>query len=917
MMWSCRVISESARGRGRPPTPDSSPQPLAGATLHRTYFNEGIDMPRSLKMKLTSIAILALVSLGVIWFSPLNSSNAHPAHSLSENGNLPYHAWADGPYAVQGNTILGADGKPYIFHGIGRDGLEYSCTGDGYFDTQHLAYMGPGTTTASGTYWYGNTVRLPLTEGYWFNGKPSQQCTGAQYQSLVKSTVDTLTSMKLNVIIDLQWSDAGGQATGGGASWQMPDNDSVKFWKQVATTYAGYSNVLFELFNEPHPSSWSCWVRSCTISNDTSWVSDCSCTQKFTYQSPGMQGLVNAVRSTGATNLVLVAGMDWGFDLSQIPTYSITGSNIVYDTHPYPYTEKMPNSWDAAFGKMSATYPIISAENGEYDCGTSYMSQLLSYFDAHSISWMGWAWVSVGSVCGYPQLITDYSGTPAPNMGVLIYQHLLGYAGITPPTPAPSPSPSPSSSAGPVSSVWYFAEGKVGTGFTEWLTIENPNPAVSCPVNLRYLLTSGSRSRSITIPPASRYTVSVNNDLGTPASSSSYQTVSTIVTVPSGTSCKGVVAERPMYFTNFANISSGSDVLGATKTGKSFYFADMSTVSGYYSFITILNPPGGSAAHITATYYAAGHQVGNPQTLTVQPGIRGTIIPTRLNEHAAAVITSDQPVVVERPTYFGNINEGNAGTVSGAASVVGAQNPTAKWLFAEGYTGSGAQENLVFANFGSTDSTASLVLKYDNGHSQTIPVTVPHLAQTIINVNSYYSNPLTSGCDTNPCQLSPNVSAEISASSNIVVEREMFFHYNHNANGRTLSAIGGTDVTGQPGPATATAYSFAEGYTAPGFDEWLTLQNPTANTENISVNLVNGNGLTYSQTYPVGGNSRFTIDITALVLQHLIQSGNSFSNYEVSMTVQSTSGPFVAERPMYWNASGTQGGSDVIGYSGG
>jgi len=25
----------------------------------------------------------------------------------------------------------------------------------------------------------------------------------------------------------------------------------------------------------------------------------------------------------------------------------------------------------------------------------------------------------------------------------------------------------------------------------------------------------------------------------------------------------------------------------------------------------------------------------------------------------------------------------------------------------------------------------------------------------------------------------------------------------------------------------------------------------------------------------------------------------------------------VVERPMYWNASGTQGGSDVIGYSGG
>jgi len=34
--------------------------------------------------------------------------------------------------------------------------------------------------------------------------------------------------------------------------------------------------------------------------------------------------------------------------------------------------------------------------------------------------------------------------------------------------------------------------------------------------------------------------------------------------------------------------------------------------------------------------------------------------------------------------------------------------------------------------------------------------------------------------------------------------------------------------------------------------------------------------------------------------------------------VQSTSGVFVAERPMYWStgSSGTQGGSDVLGYMG-
>jgi hypothetical protein len=54
----------------------------------------------------------------------------------------------------------------------------------------------------------------------------------------------------------------------------------------------------------------------------------------------------------------------------------------------------------------------------------------------------------------------------------------------------------------------------------------------------------------------------------------------------------------------------------------------------------------------------------------------------------------------------------------------------------------------------------------------------------------------------------------------------------------------------------------------------------------------------------------------ATVIQHLYHNGDGYPGYEVSLAVQSSSGPFVAERPMYWNASGTQGGDDVIGYIG-
>jgi endoglucanase len=111
--------------------------------------------------------------------------------------------------------------------------------------------MGPPITNGvtGGTYWYGNTVRLPLTETFWLNGYSTQHCTASQYQGLVKSTIDALTALKLNVIISLHWTDAGGQYGGRGAAFEMPDNDSVLFWTQVAKIYSGYSNVLFEVYN--------------------------------------------------------------------------------------------------------------------------------------------------------------------------------------------------------------------------------------------------------------------------------------------------------------------------------------------------------------------------------------------------------------------------------------------------------------------------------------------------------------------------------------------------------------------------------------------------------------------------------------------------------------------------------------------
>ncbi len=378
-----------------------------------------------------------------------------------------------------------------------------------------------------------------------------------------------------------------------------------------------------------------------------------------------------------------------------------------------------------------------------------------------------------------------------------------------------------------------------------------------------------------------------------------------------------------MYFT-FHGVTSGSDILGTTTLAQTFYLADVPTQNGNTSFmksyITVLNPSTTTNAQVQLQYIVAGN-VENTQTLYVAPGASGTIYPGTLPyAHVGAIISTNTPVSVERSTYVSNMQEGNAGVVSSAASVVPAQTLSNHWLFAEGFTGGQYQENLVLSNLSNADTNATVTLEYQNGHHQVVTVPVPANSQVIENVNTLNNAP-SGACDVTPCVTTPEVSTDITATaSSLVVERQMFFRYTHTLPNSTINVttIGGSDVTG--GLATATSVArFAEGYTNAGYNEWITLQNPTSATETLALTVVNEYGRNYTQDIIVTPKTRQTVDITDLVRHNLVHIGDDFRAYQVSSSVQVTTpgDMFVAERPMYFNTKqGNQGGTDVLGFMG-
>jgi hypothetical protein len=286
-----------------------------------------------------------------------------------------------------------------VFHGVARPSLEWNPSGE------ELSPEDYGRMAS----WGADVVRIALNQGFWL---PGSSVHAAGYAGTIERNVRWAEQAGLDVILDLHWSDRGDPRRTP-AQERMADARSVEMWKQVATRYRDDGRVLFELYNEPRDIGWDVWQNGGPTPDG--------------YVAAGMQQLVDAVRSTGAQNLVLVGGLDWAFDLSGVPTHRIRGENVVYVTHPYDKPNKRPGNWDAAFGFLAASAPVVATEFGDTTCsGTAYYSSLIAYAEAKGIGWTGWAWYPGG--CNFPSLIADWSGTPTPS-GQVVKAALLRYAG--------------------------------------------------------------------------------------------------------------------------------------------------------------------------------------------------------------------------------------------------------------------------------------------------------------------------------------------------------------------------------------------------------------------------------------------------------------------------------------------------------
>ena len=374
--------------------------------------------------------------------------------------------------SISGNHFVNGSGQTVRLLGVDHASAEYACVdGFGYNDGHQDA-----ADAAAVASWHANAVRIPLNEDCWLgiNGQPNnsqdpgEALTASGYQQAVEAYVNALYAQGIYAILDLHWTAPGTQVAE--EQQPMPDNDhSPAFWQSVASTFKANPAVAFDVFNEPYDPtdpksgsdqdpqdqvSWNCWDTGTengpgggapcdTSAYDTNGV------KTTPYRVAGMQTLVTTLRATGATQPVLVGGLDYANDLTQWATHAPDDPLNQEAASFHNYQGKACDNatcWDSTIASVAANVPIVTGEFDEDNfqnasCNNKTPSTFdtddMNWADQHGVSYLAWGWevLSADEIkaqgCSAFYLTSDPGGTPAAPNGAALHDHLAALAGAS------------------------------------------------------------------------------------------------------------------------------------------------------------------------------------------------------------------------------------------------------------------------------------------------------------------------------------------------------------------------------------------------------------------------------------------------------------------------------------------------------
>ena len=326
---------------------------------------------------------------------------------------------------VVGNRLRDAAGNEVWLQGVNAGGMESVPNTDQIVKSVVVAI----------DEWKSNCVRLPVNESFWFGTSAYQSDGGVAYRAAVDKIVMLAANRSAYIVLDLH-------------RFRAPKAEHVAFWKDAGKRYANHPAVLFDLFNEPHGIGWEVWRNGGSVGeagkiDESAFLSEEEKRKNQGFESVGMQALVNAVRSTGAKNVVIAGGLQWANDLTGIESGAIEkgeaksyrlddpdGNGVMYSWHTYHWHR----GW-ARILPVAAKHPVFLGEVGaapreemtfiplgQKEDPYTFVPDMLGFIQKYRINWTGWCFHPKAGPC----MLKNWDYEPTPYWGEFALRALKG-----------------------------------------------------------------------------------------------------------------------------------------------------------------------------------------------------------------------------------------------------------------------------------------------------------------------------------------------------------------------------------------------------------------------------------------------------------------------------------------------------------
>lgn len=253
---------------------------------------------------------------------------------------------------VKGTRLVNEKGKTVQLRGVSTHGLSWYPE---YVNQKAFSYMKKN--------WNINAVRLAM-----YTGEYNGYCTGdsANRKALEKRIdqgVKYAAKAGLYVIIDWHILSDGNPRT--------YEKEAVAFFKKMASKYKNYTNVIYEICNEPN--------------GGTSWE------DIKTYAGK----VVKAIRSKDKHAVILIGTPNWSQDVDAAAQSPVKGKNLMYTLHFYAGThgeylrQKAQTALDRGLPLFVSEFGISDA-SGNGALNKEEGSRWMKFLKSNKISYMGW-----------------------------------------------------------------------------------------------------------------------------------------------------------------------------------------------------------------------------------------------------------------------------------------------------------------------------------------------------------------------------------------------------------------------------------------------------------------------------------------------------------------------------------------------